>query len=75
MKKKYISPEVSVICLSMEQAICASCGISATFAEHVCSVDIPGLGAIFTEDMDCMFTNDADVCYHTPIASGNVFSS
>lgn len=75
MKKVYESPEVSIISLSMEQAICASCGISATFGEHVCSVDIPGLGAIFSEDMDCMFTNDDDVCYHTPIASSNVFTS
>lgn len=75
MKKTYVRPDVKIIGLSMEQAVCASCGVSATFAENACAVEIPGLGSVFLDTSNCMFTNDIDVCYHTPTANSNVFSS
>jgi hypothetical protein len=75
MKKVYEIPKISYIKLSMDQAICSSCSVTATLEEKSCAVEIPGLGSVFTQLSNCMFTNDIDICYHTPVASSNVFSS
>lgn len=75
MKKKYTAPDMQFINLSINQAVCSACSVEATLAAYVCAVEIPGLGTIFNDESVCEFTNDIDICYHTPLPSSNVFSS
>ena len=78
MKKAYETPKICYESFSLANSISAGCAAFANLAEYQCSVTIPGLGNIFTDDLTCEYTDpgtDDKICYHAPTEWNNVYSS
>ena len=78
--KKYVKPNISFFELNLSTTISTGCGITATNAETVCPVFLPGHPniSIFQELTGCVAyapSMQDTICYHVPTADINVFES
>lgn len=79
IKKNYGKPIISFQSLAIGTGISTGCGLSPTFGDGICPIEIEGWDGetVFTEM--CTYyppdIGDDSPCYHVPTANYNVFDS